>query len=516
MKTTAAAMTRGKTSGNGTSRCWGGRRGMHVATSGSHGEPSPKAAQAAVKCAALPTLRTSLDWVRYLSYVPVYPIEEALDHLEHEHDDDILLALFYSPDLFKAYNYVQWIGLMVKATCSLLRAGVLDPITRIHGDDGDADGIFSIRVPSSGSTAALRDTGTNSSSGADHRHARGQPPLFCRDLVLPLLDGILTPGDLQLMRDHTVRVAIIDACYPLWNLTRAVWRHIGRGTYDVHERYWDSESNDGDENDQHDEADATAAAETAEVPTGNGAGSGGNADHAEGRGKLQARVEAAASSGSCASTGSSTSSFTATAADPAGAYRRYDCGPAFVEHRNAFLRMLAHEGDLPDDIRGALRAVPWLAQQGGAASTAEAAEDEAREARAQCDRGRGDILHDWGEQQVLQQRHTYRPYAHKEATIQAETVTGAKAHRADAKGQVEVGQETSITTVSTNASTASASCFSASSSLNMEETRLCPNNRALFLARSAMDHPSVLLNVLQRSLDRIQQRKQRLVEKIFS
>ncbi|KAG5507460.1 hypothetical protein JIQ42_07757 [Leishmania sp. Namibia] len=31
-----------------------------------------------------------------------------------------------------------------------------------------------------------------------------------------------------------------------------------------------------------------------------------------------------------------------------------------------------------------------------------------------------------------------------------------------------------------------------------------------------MDHPSVLLNVLQRSLDRIQQRKQRLVEKIFS
>ncbi|KAG5485901.1 hypothetical protein CUR178_07495 [Leishmania enriettii] len=31
-----------------------------------------------------------------------------------------------------------------------------------------------------------------------------------------------------------------------------------------------------------------------------------------------------------------------------------------------------------------------------------------------------------------------------------------------------------------------------------------------------MDHPSVLLNVLQRSLDRIQQRKQRLVKKIFS
>ncbi|KAG5485900.1 hypothetical protein CUR178_07494 [Leishmania enriettii] len=271
---------------------------------------------------------------------------------------------------------------MVKATCSLLRAGVLDAITRIHGDDGDVDGVFSNWVPSSGSTAALRDSGTNSSSGADHRHVRGQPPLFCRDLVLPSLDGILTPWDLQLMSDHTVRVAIIDAYYPLWNLTRAVWRHIGRDTYDVHERYWDSESNDGDENDQHSEADVTAAAETADVPTGNGAGSGGNAVHAEGRGKLQARARAAASSGSCASTGSSTSSFTETAADPAAAYRTDDCGPAFVEHRNALLRVLAYEGDLPDDIRGALSAVPWLAQQGGAASTAEAAEEEAREARA--------------------------------------------------------------------------------------------------------------------------------------
>ncbi|CAJ1986162.1 hypothetical protein conserved [Leishmania donovani] len=521
MKAAAIARYGERTSDNGTSscRCCGGGD-AHYVVNRTRNDASPKASPAAATCAALPTLRTSLDWVRYLPYVPMHPIEEAVEHLEHKQDDDILLALFYSPDLFNAYNYVQWIGLMVKTTCSLLRAGVLDPITHIRGDD-DVGGVFSSWFPPSNSTGAMMNSGNRSSSSScGGAHHRCQPPLFCRDLALPSLEGMLGPADITHMRDNKVRVAIIDGYYPLRNVTHTVWRHMDRGTYHVHERYWGFGSSDGDDSDHYDEADATEAAETVEAPTANGAGSLGVTRDAEGHEELQAHTSAAAFTGSSTSTYSSTFDSTSTAPDPAAAFPAGDWGLTSVQHCNALLRLLAHEGGRPDDIREALRSMSSPAQRGDATSMAETAEDEVHDARAQRDQGRGDSLQDWREQR----RNTHRPRAREDATVQTATVTETKAGSGEVKEYTDAARKASITAAAADTSSTAASSSSLHPFMSAEEARLCPNDRIHLLARYIIDEsntfplnrPSVLLDALQNSLHRVRHRKQLLVERIFS
>ncbi|CAG9568858.1 hypothetical protein LMJF_06_0630 [Leishmania major strain Friedlin] len=505
MRAAAAARYGGRTSDNGISsyRCCGGDGDAHDVANRTHNDASPKAAPAAATCAALPTLRTSLDWVRHLLYVPMYPIEEAIEHLEHKQDDDILLALFYSPDLFSAYNYVQWIGLMVTTTCSLLRAGVLDPITHIRGDD-DVDGVFPSRFPPSNSTGAMRNSGN-----------RRQPPLFCRDLALPSLEGMLSPGDTTHMRDNKVRVAIIDGYYPLWNVTRTVRRHMGRDTFHVHERYWGFGSNDGDDSDHYAEAEATEAAETVEAPTASGVGSLGVPLDVEGHEELQAHASAAAFTGSSASTYSSTSDSTSTAPDPAG-----DWGLTSAQYRSALLHLLAREGGRSDDICDALRSMSSPAQRGDATSMAETAEDEIHDARAQCDQGCGDSRRDWREQQ----RNTHRPHAREDATVQTATVAEAKAGSSEVKEHTEAARKTSITAATADTSSTAAPFLSLHPFMRAEEARFCPSEGIHLLARHIIDEsetfllnrPSVLLDALQNSLHRVRHRRQLLVERIVS
>ncbi|KAG5511193.1 hypothetical protein JKF63_07135 [Porcisia hertigi] len=487
---------------------------------------------------------TSLDWVQYLGYVPMYSVEAALKHLEHEQDDETSLLLFYAPDLFNTYNYVQWMGLMVKATCLLLRSGALDPITYIrddddndNDDDDDVGRIFSSHASPSDSTQDRRGSGNdsrssrrNNSCGTDV-HCNRRPPHFCRNLVLPSLEeGLLRPGDIKRMRDNRVRIAIVDGYHPWWNITEALLRGLGRQGFHAHRQSGDFESSDGGVEDHYDETDATRAVESAEAPTtSSGVGGCGGVGDAEKQGRMRALVDATVSSaGSSSSLGSSTPGATETSSDPASASRTANDASRFLQRCNAFLSALSAEGGVLDDIREAFESISWSAQQGGdTVSTAEATERVVRDVGMQRGQGCDDFLQYWTEQHVLQRQqrpHTPGSHAHKYAMLQSEVVAGPRADRAAAVNQAEAGHRNPITVKAAGVALDAGLPSSPSTPPSAEGAGFNERNRISFLARCILDHSdphllnltSDLLDTLQDSLDCVRQWRQRLVEKVFS
>lgn len=420
------------------------------------------------ECAAqLPRLRTSLDWVRYLPYVPIYPIDEALKHLEHEKDDDILLALFYAPDMFNTYNYIQWIGLMVKATCSLLRAGVLDPIANISDDKGDYRAAF---AGVAGSTFVTNTSDTHKKGNTS------DAPLFCPHLTLPSMEGLLDAEDVQRLRTNMVRIAIIDGYYPQRNVSRRLWERMSIDTYMVNQEVWDIESESGDIS-----SSSSSSGGDWDVTAGTPPSAGDNADRLPISEALQRSSE--------------------------------DWGPVFVEHRNALLRLLAHEGGLFEEVQGALWPGSRPRRSGDDEQTDNPADDVTREQRPtdqsalppspppqhqQQEQLRGDGVRQ-GSEEVEQQRQSQEALTRlPQDAVDSPAFSAAEGVNASNDG-------------------------GAAASLRMIDA-LSGNDRIHFLARYIIEHtddlivtrPTMLLDVLQRSFDRIRRREQRLVEKIFS
>ncbi|KPI86921.1 hypothetical protein ABL78_4014 [Leptomonas seymouri] len=450
----------------------------------SSGKPTRGPSPTADSAGPQPTLRTSLDWVRYLPYVPIHPIGEALEHLEHVKDDDTLLALFYAPDLFKTYNYVQWIGLMVKTTCSLLRAGVLDPIASVReGDNG---------VGLSHRTAPQQSNGT---------------PVFCPSLVLPSTDDLLSAEDVRRLRENRVRVILIDGYYPLRNVTREPWAHFGPDMYNPKDAWKIFSKEDGErdgrfgrEGDATDRGGVRAALDA------------GDLDQEAG---FDASIHNATASHAKAAL--STDSSPTTEAMQRNSEER---SPSFLEQRDALLLLLAREGGIFKEVEEALRQAshPWRAKTGDRGDTADAPvaeqQKEGRSSQNSSVERERQLRNGW--EGRVQQAEEYAGDMQQQA--------GAHGSRREASDVVH--RHRSVGPPASEADDSSQSAATASlplSSLPMTDAARS-RDRIHYLVRHIIEYtdeliatrPHMLQTVLQRSFNRISRRDQRLLEKVFS
>ncbi|KPA83668.1 hypothetical protein ABB37_01927 [Leptomonas pyrrhocoris] len=444
---------------------------------------------------AAPQLRTSLDWVRYLPYVPMYPIDEALRHLEHEQDDDILLALFYAPDLFNTHNFIQWMGLVVRVTCSLLRAGALDPIAKVREEEDYYDHRAGFHNSSRNSTAAQQNNGQS---------------VFCPSLRLPSTDGLLSAEDVRRLRANTVRIAIIDAYYPLRNATPKMWDHLGSDRYMVGEDEWHIPSRD-DDNERTGDEDGGERERSGKAAHVRNDGAG--------RQDESCRFSSPRNQPTAAAGAARRADHPAIieAAQGSAEARSFDA----VEQRRILLRLLAREGGLASGTQTTLQSTSHLrrATTGERADTVDARDEEKPQAEmraGQKDNSSEHVrrLHDRGQDRSQQGERHFRAAQRQEGAEGGGPGPLPAANHHDGPHSQPTGADHS---------SPSAAAPPPPSSPRTAVTA-GDSDRAGFFARYIVEHtdellrtrPQALLDVLQRSLDRIRRRQQRLVEKIFS